>query len=60
MTTQRTVNVWDKPYTVSVDRKSKSVWVAVGDYMGERIETKGSSEGAAVKRWREAAQYKGA
>ena len=52
--------LWDKPYTVSVDRKSKSVWVAVGDYMGERIETKGSSEGAAVKRWREAAQYKGA
>jgi hypothetical protein len=31
MTTQRTVNVWDKPYTVSVDRKSKSVWIAVGD-----------------------------
>jgi hypothetical protein len=60
MTTQRKVSVWGKPHIVSVHQKSKSVWVAVGDYLGERIETKGSSEGAAVKRWREAAQYKGA
>lgn len=59
MTTQRTVYVWDKPCTVSVDRKSKSVWVAVGDYMGASFRVEDRSEGAALKRWCEAARYKG-
>ena len=56
---RRTVQVWDKPYEITVHQKSKSVWIAVGEYMGERIEAKGSSESAAVKHWREAARYKG-
>jgi hypothetical protein len=59
MSTQRTVIVWGKPQVVSVDRKSKSVWIAVGDYMGEPIAVQDRSEGAALKRWREAATYKG-
>ena len=58
-TMKHTVLVWDKPQEVTVYQKSKSVWIAVGEYMGKRIETKDSSEGAAVKRWREAAQYRG-
>jgi hypothetical protein len=41
------------------DQMSKTVWIAVGDYMGQRIETKGSSRGAAIKRWTEAARYRG-
>jgi hypothetical protein len=41
--------VWDKPYEISVYQKSKSVWIAVGEYMGERLETKGSSKSAAVE-----------
>ena len=57
--TERTVLVWDKPHIVSVNRKSKSVWVAVGDYMGKTIRVQDRSEGAAVKRWREAAEYRG-
>jgi hypothetical protein len=44
---EHTVRVWDKPYTVNVERKSKSVWVAAGDYMGEWI-----------RRWCEAARYR--
>jgi hypothetical protein len=39
------VQVWDKPHEISVYQKSKSVWIAVGEYMGERLETKGVSEG---------------
>ena len=31
---KRTVTVWDKTYEITVNQKSKSVWVAVGDYMG--------------------------
>jgi hypothetical protein len=59
MSTQRTVVVWGEPQVVSVHRKSKSVWVAVGDYMGDSITVQDRSEGAALKRWREAATYKG-
>jgi hypothetical protein len=53
------VKVWDKPYEISVHQKSKTVWIAVGEYMGERLETKGSSQLNAIKQWCEAARYKG-
>ena len=56
---KHTVLVWGKPQEISVYQKSKSVWIAVGAYMGERVETKGASETAAVKHWREAARYRG-
>jgi hypothetical protein len=51
--------VWGKPYEVRVRKKSKSVWIATGDYMGEPIEGKAATPGAAVKRWRENAAYRG-
>jgi hypothetical protein len=54
-----TVKVWGEDVEVTVHQKSKSVWIARGDYMGEQIETKGQTSGAAVIRWREAAQYRG-
>ena len=54
-----TVDVWGRPHAVSVRQKSKSVWIAGGDYMGERIESKGSSPSFALAHWQEAARYKG-
>jgi hypothetical protein len=56
---EHVVRVWDKPYPVSTYRKSKSVWIASGEYMGESHSSQDQTEGAAVKRWREWAQYKG-
>ena len=56
---KRTVNVWDKPHEISVHQKSKSVWIAVGEYMGKRLEVKGRTESQAANNWREAARYKG-
>ncbi len=56
---KHTVLVWDKPQVVTAYQKSNSVCVATGEYMGKSIETKDRSEGAAVKRWVEAAHYKG-
>lgn len=58
MSTHR-VMVWSKPYEVTTYQKSKSVWVATGEYMGESHSTTGQTEGAAIIRWREWAQYKG-
>ncbi|GGC94710.1 hypothetical protein GCM10010994_60570 [Chelatococcus reniformis] len=57
--TERTAKVWDKDVPVSVHQKSKSVWVAVGTYHGQRIEAKGRSESAALALWRETARYRG-
>jgi hypothetical protein len=56
---ERKVNVWGKPCVISVYQKSKTVWIARGDYHGEPIEVKGSSLSAATKAWAEAARYRG-
>lgn len=53
------VSVWGRPQAVTVYQKSKSVWEAVGEYMGETIRVTDRSAGSAIKRWQEAARYKG-
>jgi hypothetical protein len=57
--TKTIVRVWDQPYQITVYQRSKTVWIAVADYMGRRIESKGSSASSAAKHWQEAAQYWG-
>jgi hypothetical protein len=52
---KRTVYVLAIPYVVTVYQKSKTVWAAVGDYMGERIEVEGSSANVTAK-WVETAR----
>lgn len=56
---ERTVKVWDRSYRVTVDQRSKSVWIAAGDYEGTQIETKDRSAGSALARWVDAARYRG-
>ncbi len=56
---QHTVEVWGKSYTVTTRQQSNTVWITVGEYMGETIQTKGRTKGAAVKRWRERAHFEG-
>ena len=53
------VKVWGKSHTVTTYQKTKSVWIVVGEYMGETIQTQDRTEGAAVKRWKERAHSKG-
>jgi hypothetical protein len=57
---QRNVLVRGKSHDVSVYQKSKSVWIAVGDYMGARITVQDRSESTALKRWQETASIIGA
>ena len=54
---ERTVHVWAIPHVITVRQKSEAVWVAVGDYMGERIEVEASSANVTAK-WVEAARFK--
>ena len=57
--TNHTVSVWGKDCTVTVHRKHNTVWVASGEYKGTTITVEDRTEGAAIKRWREAAEYRG-
>lgn len=43
---------------VWVAQKSKSVWIAYGDFRGERINQNGSSQNNALENWYSAADYK--
>ena len=54
-----TVRVWDRSYEINVYQRFKTVWIAVGDYMGDCIEVKVSTKGAAIKLWQDTARFKG-
>ena len=54
---RQTVVVWDRPVEITVYQKSKTVWIAVGEYLGKHHEVKQSSPGAAAKGWADAAKY---
>jgi hypothetical protein len=53
---ERMVMVWGEPQTVTVYQRSRTVWVAIGDYMGNAIDVKGSSERRVLKLWMDAAR----
>lgn len=53
------VKVWETVCTINVHQKSKSVWIARGEYMGKSIESKGASASSDAAHWREAARYAG-
>jgi hypothetical protein len=53
------MEVWGKDCEIRVRQKSKSVWVAHGEYMGEQFSSTGSSARSAASHWRDAARYKG-
>ena len=56
---ERIVSVHNRAYTITISHTSKTVWIAVGDYMGKRVEVVGSSATTAARRWTAAARCKG-
>jgi hypothetical protein len=52
-TTHHAVSVRGKPNPVTLNRVSKSVWIAVGFYKGEKFEVRASSWLSALSRWQE-------
>jgi hypothetical protein len=56
---EQTVHVYDEAHVITVHQRSPSVWIAVGDYMGKRIEGKGSSASSAASAWADAARFMG-
>lgn len=53
-----TVQVWGKSAQVTVYQKSKSVWIATGEYLGQHVQVQGRSAGSAAKLWAETARYR--
>ena len=53
------VRVWGESFDIEVHQKSKSVWIARGEFQGQPLETKGSSASSAAKHWQDGAQYRG-
>ena len=56
----RTVQrVWGQNYEIEVYEQSARVWVAVGDYAGDRLEVTDRGKSAVAKLWRDTARHKG-
>jgi hypothetical protein len=54
---KRRVMVWNEPVEIEVYQKSKTVWIAVGEYNGEYHEVKRTFRGPAAKSRADAAKY---
>jgi hypothetical protein len=55
---ERTVLLYDAPCSIAISHPSRAVWIVVGDYMGKRIEVKGSSGNVAARHWVKAAHFR--
>ena len=54
---KKRVAVWGHQVEVEVYHRSKTVWIASGEYKGKYYECKARTPGAAAKAWAEAARY---
>jgi hypothetical protein len=55
---ERTIDVGGQTCTIQVYRFARSIWIAVGDYLGEQLRTRGSNAEQAARAWRRAAEFK--
>lgn len=53
------VTVWDEKIEITIVQKSKSVWIAVGQYLGKEVRVQGRSANSAARLWIDAARYRG-
>ena len=55
---ERSVDICGQRCTVQVYPMGKTVWLAVGEYVGQRVRTRGATPIKAAKAWRKAAELK--
>lgn len=56
---EHTVTDWNDEVRLVTHHTTKTVWRAAGQYQGQLVEVKGSSEAAVLSAWRDAARYRG-
>lgn len=52
------IDIHGQRCTIQVYLMAKTVWLAVGEYIGERVRTRGTTALNAVEAWRKAAELK--
>ena len=54
------VRVWEgeEPVEITLVKKSKTVWIATGTYMGKEVRVQGKTANNATAIWRDAAHYR--
>jgi hypothetical protein len=55
---ERVIDVGGQACRIQVYRLARSIWVAVGEYLGEQLRTRGNSAGNAAIAWRRAAEFR--
>ncbi len=55
---ERTIVVGGQACTIQVYRFARRIWIAVGEYLGEQLRTRGDNAEQAAKAWRRAAEFK--
>ena len=55
---ERIIYIPGQRCSVEVRQMGKTIWIAVGDYWGEQIRTRGTTERKALKAWRIAVCHK--
>jgi hypothetical protein len=55
---ERTIYIPGQRCTVEVCQMGKTIWLVVGEYWGEQIRTRGTTERKALKAWRIAISHK--
>jgi hypothetical protein len=55
---ERTIDVGGQACTIQVYRFAKKIWIAVGEYLGEQLRTRGDNAAQAAMAWRRAAEFK--
>jgi hypothetical protein len=53
------VEVFGKRHEITVRQKSKSVWIASGNYGGQSMQAEGASASSARDHWQEIVRYRG-
>ena len=54
--TEHMIRVLDRACRITVQRRSRTAYVAIGEYLGQRVEATGRKEGYAVMAWADAAK----
>lgn len=53
-----TVHAYPETCQVHVYQRSKTVWIASGTFQGQPLQQRGRSEAAAVKAWKDIAEFR--
>ncbi|MGB7783064.1 MAG: hypothetical protein WCF86_16365, partial [Pseudolabrys sp.] len=55
---ERIIEVSGCACRIQVYQAARNLWIAVGEYLGEHLRTRGSSPARAASAWRKAAEFR--